>query len=281
MWVKSKERNSSSRLKCARKTAPNLRSVLSAGRSVLYRHRTASPFGQQRRKRAGPVPGSDCGELPGSAPLGTRTSPPPSHTGVGSGYSRPRRGGGPLGEPRPPPGAAAARGSARAACRSLSDSVAAPPPARWEIFRRRPVSFSAPRPEEVVHRASHKPLLKPLLKLTPSSPRPDLFPPRALGDRHAPLLGGPLRGEALLPPLPHPFAEIRTSASKKRTSSPGEKQTPATDFSPFPLFSKPHHFRGNKDLDLRRGEGTLLGLSFYSLLSTWALSWLEKGGMEG
>lgn len=200
MWVKSKEQNSSSRPKCARKTAPNLRSVLSAGRSVLYRHRTASPFGQQRRKRAGHVPGSDCGELPGSAPLGTRTSPPPSHTGVGSGYSPPRRGGGPPRKPRPPPGAAAVRGSARAACRSLSDSVAAPPPARWEIFRRRPVSFSARRPEEVVHRASQK----PLLKLTPSSPLPDLFPPSALGDRHAPLLGGPLRGEALLPPARPP-----------------------------------------------------------------------------
>lgn len=34
-----------------------------------------------------------------------------------------------LREPRPPPGAAAARGSGRAACRSLSDSVAAPSPA--------------------------------------------------------------------------------------------------------------------------------------------------------
>lgn len=86
-----------------------------------------------------------------------RQGPPPSpyRALLGAGRSLP--------EPRPPPRAAAGR--------SPSGSAAAPSPACLGSFLRCPVSFSALRPEEVVHRQLQTPRLKPTTPWIYSQPK--------------------------------------------------------------------------------------------------------------
>ena len=135
-----------------------------------------------------------------------------------------------LPEPRPPPRAAAGR--------SPSGSAAAPSPACLGSFLRRPVSFSALRPVEVVHRQLPTPRLKPTNPWIYSQPK---HPGTELTQSWA----SP-REWLFFPP---PQTKIGSFAFKKKFPLQEKKANTKTASSLLSL--RPHHFRGNKPVDLK------------------------------